>query len=503
MPKELSIDEELEKIILNEIEVEGLFLELKSHFDKSNEEIEHYKQEDEQGKNQYKILVKIINNKPQYIFFHDSEAVQNYFRYICFNEIAGFLNAKGGRLYIGLSDIADSNTGKRDVIGFNLKKDNLDRTKQNLHQYIEGVFRNINISQYIKIDMINYNNNGKYVCVISIKELYHNDWPVLIGTYKDKNNFDCFFTRKDESTIRLSTEKIIKEVQNKERRKDLNLPSVPFDWSEDDFLLLSHSSKIEPSHGTSLLILHDKGWEKDGYFELEPNTTSEKFYLSLTSNWEEIKTSIIKNIGDKVKLSFNMYYKNAVLNKNINDRRVLNISRIGNFNSVMDYEDEIEKIEIIDGLSLRTFWDLNLLKITTKEKILYSLPPINFGGYFICDQSYAQSQPFEDPFEFKSRIEKEIESGALAPPPYNDFRNNLPEPEWFGDQYYKDLHVHKLDRQSICGNIIIFEDLNFISEMFLGRISTDEELKEFDKEMEKLNDEENKFNKKASLKIVH
>ena len=42
MSQELSIQEELEKIISNEIEVEGPFLELKSHFDKSDKEIQQY-----------------------------------------------------------------------------------------------------------------------------------------------------------------------------------------------------------------------------------------------------------------------------------------------------------------------------------------------------------------------------------------------------------------------------------------------------------------------------
>jgi len=481
MSQELSIQEELEKIISNEIEVEGPFLELKSHFDKSDKEIQQYVVEVNQVL-KYQVLDKVVNNKPQYKVFNDKEAIQNYFRYICFNVIAGFLNTKGGRLYIGVSDTANPLTGKRNIVGFNIKNDDLDKTKQKLYMSIENVFKDKNINKYINIDMINYNNDGKYICIISVEKLNDNDWPVIIGSYVDKKTLNGFYIRKDESTSKLSVEQIINEVQSKERKKNTYLPAVPFDWSEDNYLLLSTSldgiyySKIydiEPCR----LILHNKGWEKDGYSQLDPDYTSNKFVFSLTSDYKKLENSLIKYMGDTVKFCFDTLYENAILKENINNRKVLNVIGVGKTNSLDKYDEIIKKIEIINGSKLRKFWNLKLLKVTTTDKILYTLQPEDFG-YFICDISYAQSYPLETPIEFKQRIKKDIESGFLEHPPENKFINNLPDPVWFGNEKFKNLH--NLDGQRVKGNIIVFEDLNFITEIEIYKEWTEQELTDFE-----------------------
>ena len=432
--KKLPIKQELDDILSGEIQLENQHIEIKETFRLSDHEIESYKYN-----NIYKVRNETINGRTELL---------NKFKYLCAREIAGFLNTKDGRLYIGIGDKANPS---RDVKGF-VMLETLDKTNQDLNNFLENTFTKIITQECIKTNFIKY--NSKYICVIEIKEVSQKYWPVLIGSYNKQKMKNLFYIRRDDETETITdTQEIIDLVKNYESSNQIKKPKN-FDWTDEEFLLLAYVEKDDfyNNDPKKLIILHDKGWKKaaditeivdEEWTDKAIKVANDDIYI------DDLADNALRYLGNKVRLNFN--YGGLV-----------EIS-IGNSKQIKSeyFSDTINKLEIINGKNLREFWNLEILKITTNKKTLYTLP--NIFGYFLVDPSYQISIYFENPFDFKKRIQKEIKEGKIEPPPNYHLTYDLPEPVWFGDNNYKDALGHK-----ISGQIVEFENLTFISDIHIN-----------------------------------
>jgi len=433
--KKISIEEELDDILSGKIELENQNIEIKETFRLSDDEIESYKKD-----NIYEVQYKKIHGKRE---------LQNYFKYICAHEIAGFLNSKGGRLYIGISDKASPS---RNVKGFSLLE-TLDKTNQDLNNFLENTFTKIITQECIKTNFIKH--DSKYICVIEIKEVSQKKWPVLIGSYNNQKERNIFFIRRDDRTVQITnTQEIIDLVKDYQSSIQIKKPKN-FDWTDEEFLLLAFLERddLYNNDPKNLIVLHDKGWENSANItEIVDETWSENA-IKLASediSVDDLVQNVFRYLGNKVRFNFNY-------------EALVEIS-IGNSKQIrsQNFSDTINKLEIINGKNLRQFWDLDILKITTNQKILYSLP--NIFGYYLVDLGYQISKHFENPDDFKKRIQKEIKEGKIDPPPNYHSTYDLPEPKWFGDNSYKDALGNK-----IIGQIVEFEELTFISDVTIEK----------------------------------
>ena len=453
MKLERVLHDELTKLVNMEIN-ERTYLELKLEINKSCPDnylcADRSKVGDEQK--QY-----VIKNGEKEITLIGEKNFQKYWEHICWKEIASFLNSNGGRLYIGVADNPNPQTGKRDVHGvvfdkvYPFPKDSktrsLDDITQTINEKLETFFPPLIPEKYLKVMFIPFED--KYVLVIDVKALSFDDWPVMIAPSPEKGKNPRIFVRRKDSSAQTTTdiETIIKLAKAKFAENPFTLPKSTNGWSDEKFRIISFLNRKDPMSGDSpeIIILHDKGVSIDVFSKLDFDDALYGFQR--LGSRDQLLKDLSLSIGSEAFISFEKPYE-QVLEERLDGRVIAAVEQIVSqkltYDGVKAYEGNILSASIMRPGALKKIWNIDLLKLITKDGSFYAIP--EFFGYFIRHHSFFHHRYFGDP--------EMIRANAIAKFPNEE----ITYPEWYGDEKWKFVVG-----ATLTGRVVKFEGIDFIT----------------------------------------
>lgn len=449
---EQELYQELEKLLAMEIDERG-YLELKPCLNRRN--VEKFRTT---GNDEAKFLV--LNGKKE-IPFNGTKEIQRYFEHICWKEIASFLNTNGGRLYIGVTDEANPETKRRDIIDVYVETRegeqplSVDKMTRLINDKLETFFdvaitrRERILEKYLKVIFLK--NDGKYVLVIDVTKAEFSDWPVLINKAPPHKDGKPIFVRRknDEAQIETDINVIVELTKSKFVESKFSTP--PFTktgWSDDEFQIISYlvrQNELE-NDPPQTVILHNRGVSLDVFSQLTP-LDGDYDIVDIESSSSKLLKDLSYNLGNSVLVSFAKKYEeipHSKLDGAVNTAIEQIFLQSAHKDISYPKTFEVLSASIVEAGKIKEIWDIPLLKLGTDYGDFFAIP--EYFGHYIESHNFIHEPFFVDVALMKANAMKKFPNEQIA------------DPEWYGDEKWKSIVG-----STVSGRVVSFEEIRFVT----------------------------------------